>query len=167
MRVSARALITGAIVVGLFLIAGIGVVSAFGPFGSTSASSRTMMGQNGRGTYGPNGMGSMMRPNGMGGMMGGATPTTQAQATPATGVTQIAMRNFAFQPDGVQVKVGTTVTWTNYDSAPHTVTFKNGGRGSSSLQQGQTFSYTFTAPGTYDYYCAVHTYMVARVIVTA
>lgn len=105
--------------------------------------------------------------NGYGPMMGGQTGST-SQATPAVGVTQVQIVSFAFTPAKVQVKAGTTVTWTNQDAAPHTVTFRSATmRGSAMLQKGQRFSYTFTTPGTYTYYCAVHPYMTATVTVTA
>ncbi len=97
-------------------------------------------------------------------MMG---PGAQVQATPLTGVTQVSIQNFSFQPASIQVTTGTTVTWTNQDTAPHTVTFRSSAQGSGTLQRSQSFSYTFTTPGTYDYYCAVHPYMVGRVIVTS
>jgi amicyanin len=154
----------------MLIVGGIGVVRALGSSTATPAGSPTMMGQHPMGTYGPSGMGGsggMMGPDGSGGMMGGDTPTAPVQATPATGVTQVAVRNFAYQPANLKVSVGATVIWTNDDSAPHTVTFKNSGNGSALRQQGQAFSYTFTQAGTYDYYCAVHPYMVARVIVAA
>ncbi len=130
------------------------------------------------GGYGPGGMmgpsGGMMGPSGgmmgpSGGMMGGGwggqgqTPA----GTPSAGVTQVAMQNFAFQPATIQVKAGTAVTWTNQDSASHTVTFRNGMKDSGMLRQGQSFSYTFTQPGTYAYYCAYHANMAGDVIVTA
>jgi len=72
----------------------------------------------------------------------------------------------AFQPNPVQVSVGDTVTWTNDDSQPHTVTSgSNGvpdGKFDSSpnfnplLSLGQTFEHTFTEAGEYPYYCALH-----------
>jgi amicyanin len=119
-----------------------------------------MMGGYGQNGYGP---GSMMGP---GGMMGGYDGA-QTSATPVTGVTQVTIHNFAFQPASIQVKAGTMVTWTNQDTAPHTVTFRSGAQGSGTLQQGQSFSYTFTQAGTYDYFCAVHPSMVGRVVVTS
>jgi amicyanin len=139
---------------------------AWGHNGTAPWASRpgTMMG--GQSGHNPM-MGSGGHPSMMGGQNGvqnGATP----QATPLTGVTQVQMSNFAFVPANMRVRVGTTVTWTNQDSAPHTVTFRNGmmGRGSSMMQQGQSFSYTFTTRGTYTYYCSVHPYMTATITVT-
>ncbi|MEU9184153.1 cupredoxin family copper-binding protein [Streptomyces sp. NPDC048484] len=67
------------------------------------------------------------------------------------------------------VKVGETVQWTNHDKAPHTATTTKGPKkfDSGTLQQGDSWSYKFTTPGTYEYYCAVHPDMVASVKVVA
>lgn len=80
----------------------------------------------------------------------------------------VTIKNFAFAPAALMVKVGTTVTWTNQDSDAHTVTSQdNGGPlASSPLNTGQTYSYTFTKPGTYAYLCTIHPFMTATVTVT-
>jgi plastocyanin len=81
----------------------------------------------------------------------------------------------AFSPNPVNVKVGDTVTWTNKDSTPHTVTSgenaKPDGKFDSSpgfqqliVPQG-TFSHTFTEAGSYPYYCGLHANMVGTVVV--
>lgn len=82
----------------------------------------------------------------------------------------------AFDPNPVQVKVGDTVTWTNNDSTPHTVTSgSNGqpdGKFNSSpnlnplLAPGQTFQHTFEQAGQYQYFCALHPNMVGTVSVS-
>jgi plastocyanin len=92
--------------------------------------------------------------------------TTYAQPLAAAG-TQIAIKNYAFSPAAVTVSAGTKVTWTNDDTAPHTVTVSSGPVKFSSptLQKGDSFTYTFTTPGTYTYYCAVHPDMTAKVVV--
>jgi plastocyanin len=67
----------------------------------------------------------------------------------------------------LHIPAGTKVTWADFDEAPHTVTSKNG-RGplnSELLHKGDSYSYTFTKPGQYDYYCAVHPDMQAEVMV--
>ncbi|HVV13580.1 cupredoxin family copper-binding protein [Amycolatopsis sp.] len=81
---------------------------------------------------------------------------------------QVAIKNYAYDPAALTVAVGDTVTWTNDDTAPHTVTVSDGPVkfNSPNLQQGQTFTYTFTQAGTYSYYCAVHPDMKATVTVT-
>ena len=102
-----------------------------------------------------------------GNMMGGYQQNPAKPGTPVTGVTHMNMQNFAYQMANIQVRVGTTVTWTNQDNAPHSVTFKNGMKDSGLLSQGQSFSYTFNTSGTYQYYCTVHPYMVATVTVVS
>lgn len=81
----------------------------------------------------------------------------------------VKIQMYAFSPAALTVTQGTAVTWTNYDTAPHTVTVSSGPVTFSSpeLQKGQSFTYTFTTPGTYSYYCAVHPDMTASVTVKA
>jgi plastocyanin len=76
------------------------------------------------------------------------------------------IEGFAFSPGTIEITAGTTVTWTNNDSAPHTVTGEGGAFQSGRMDQGATFSFTFDAPGTYNYYCEFHPNMTATVIVT-
>lgn len=66
------------------------------------------------------------------------------------------------------VAAGTTVTWTNQDSEAHTVTSRGteSPLHSAALSPGQTYSYTFTTPGTYTYMCTIHPFMTATVTVT-
>ncbi len=174
MRSRTLLLLAGVLVLGALALGGAGMALAWGHNGAMpwSSTSGPMMGPNGHGSYGPmmgpNGhgpYGPMMGPNGHGPMMGGQYGATP-QGAPAVGVTQVQIVNFAYTPANIQVKAGTTVTWTNQDTAPHTVTFKNGMKDSGVLQKGQTFSYTFTTPGAYQYYCTVHPYMTATVTVT-
>jgi plastocyanin len=96
----------------------------------------------------------------------GAAAAPQAPAAPA-GI-QVAIQNYAFAPAALSVPVGTTVVWTNKDVAPHTVTISSGPVKftSPNMNTGDTFTYTFTTPGTYSYYCAVHPNMVATLTVT-
>jgi amicyanin len=81
----------------------------------------------------------------------------------------VQMANYAFAPAAITVDEGDTITWTNQDTAPHTVTTTSGPERLNSpyLSKGQSWSYTFTAPGTYMYYCTVHPDMRAEVIVRA
>jgi plastocyanin len=76
-----------------------------------------------------------------------------------------------YAPDTIKVVMGTnnTVTWTNNDSAHHTVTSVsgNGSISSGDMAPGATFNYTFTAPGTYKYICNYHTWMSGTVVVKA
>jgi len=81
----------------------------------------------------------------------------------------VSIVNFAFSPAAITVHPGDTITWTNQDSAPHTVTTSSGPQAlnSPNLSQGQSWSFTFSAVGTYSYYCAVHPDMRAQVVVKA
>jgi plastocyanin len=71
--------------------------------------------------------------------------------------TTVKIDNFSFGPANITIPAGTTVTWTNNDDVPHVVTsddnkmFK-----SKALDTDDHFSFTFTKPGTYNYYCAIH-----------
>jgi len=78
----------------------------------------------------------------------------------------VKIANFAFGPSAVTVKAGTTITWTNNDSAPHTATSASGLFNSGNLNKGQSFSFKFTEPGTYPYVCVYHPNMKATITVT-
>lgn len=102
------------------------------------------------------------------------TPVSQTDQTPApvsntpapaATTVSVAISGFKFAPATITINKGDTVTWTNNDSAPHTVTGDNGGPSSGQLSKGQSYSYTFTAAGTFPYHCAVHPMMTATVVV--
>ena len=99
----------------------------------------------------------------------GGRPLPQAVA--AFGVTHVFMRNGAYQPDNIQVVVGTAVTWTNEDAVvhsvvlPHAMTAANIVRESGPLDHGQSFSYEFASRGTFEYYCEEHPAMIGIVTV--
>jgi len=65
------------------------------------------------------------------------------------------------------VKAGTTVTWRNEDDIPHTVTASNRLFKSKALDTDDSFSFSFTfsAPGTYEYFCSLHPRMTGAVVV--
>ena len=78
----------------------------------------------------------------------------------------VSIENFAFSPAIVTVKAGTTVTWTNHDQDSHTATAMSGPFHSPTLNTGQSYQYTFTTPGRFDYLCTIHPFMTATVVVT-
>ena len=78
---------------------------------------------------------------------------------------QVKIDNFSFTPATVTVAPGTTVTWTNSDDVPHTVVSDDQVFKSKVLDTDEKFSYTFTKPGTYPYFCSVHPKMTARIVV--
>ncbi|MFA6410620.1 MAG: cupredoxin domain-containing protein [Candidatus Buchananbacteria bacterium] len=78
---------------------------------------------------------------------------------------EISINNFAFNPDKLEIKVGTIVKWTNQESADHTIM---GGPDwqSDVLKQGESFMTIFKKAGTYSYYCSLHPSMKGTIIVT-
>jgi plastocyanin len=78
----------------------------------------------------------------------------------------VSIAGFAFQPGSLEVAAGTTVTWTNDDPAPHTVTAADGSFDSGTLASGATFSQVFDAAGTFAYACAIHPTMTGTIIVS-
>jgi plastocyanin len=99
----------------------------------------------------------------MSGMPTSAAPSTAIKPVSANAVTIL---NFAFGPQSVTVKPGTTVHWTNHDAEAHTVTSNTGAFGSPVLQPGASYSFTFTKPGTYHYHCTIHPFMTGMVTVS-
>jgi plastocyanin len=73
--------------------------------------------------------------------------------------------NFAFGPEQLTVKASTTVTWINQDDIPHTVVASNHSFKSKALDTDDKFSFTFTTPGSYEYFCSLHPHMTAMVTV--
>ena len=102
---------------------------------------------------------------------GGTAQASVSQDTPVFGATQVYMRYEKFTPARIQVVLGTTMTWTNQDTVPHNVTLAPVVMSSSNnweselLYPGQSFSYTFTSQGTFQYHCQEHPGMVGIVIV--
>jgi plastocyanin len=88
-----------------------------------------------------------------------ATPALAADAAVKIG-------NFTFGPQELKVKAGTTVAWTNEDDIPHTVVSPNNFR-SKALDTDGTYTFTFTTPGTYKYFCSLHPHMTGTIVVEA
>lgn len=86
---------------------------------------------------------------------------------PGDGGTDVAIQNFAYVPPTITVVTGATITWTNDDEAPHTVTANDESFESSLLNQGGTYQLVAPAPGTYQYHCEVHPFMAGTLTVTA
>jgi plastocyanin len=95
------------------------------------------------------------------------TPDAKASADSPTAPNQVTIDNFAFNPKTLTVSVGTEVTWINRDDVPHTATSVVKPRvfDSKTLDTDDKFSYVFTTPGTYKYFCAVHPHMTGEIVV--
>ena len=87
-----------------------------------------------------------------------------AQEKPAS-TAEVKIDNFSFGPVATTVAVGTTVTWTNRDDIPHTVVSNDKVFKSKVLDTDEKFSYTFTKPGEYPYFCSIHPKMTGKVVV--
>jgi plastocyanin len=94
------------------------------------------------------------------GRVGGAGAQEKAPAGVA-----VKVDNFSFGPAAVTVPVGTTVTWTNRDDIPHTVVSTDGVFKSKALDTDDKFSFVFSKPGTYAYFCSIHPKMTGQIIV--
>lgn len=90
-----------------------------------------------------------------------AVATVPAQAADAA----VKITNFTFGPNTLTVKAGTTVIWTNEDDIPHTVTSTTLAFKSAALDTGDKYSFTFTTPGTYKYFCSLHPHMTGMIVV--
>jgi plastocyanin len=109
-----------------------------------------------------------------------ATTTGASDGNTTTSVSIVSgsssLTDTAYQPNPVQVSVGATVTWTNDDAQPHTVTSGSNGQPDNKFNSspnfsplmapGQTFSFTFTQAGDYPYFCMLHPNMIGTVSVS-
>jgi plastocyanin len=78
------------------------------------------------------------------------------------GESEITIDNFTFSPPELTVKVGSTVTWKNHDDIPHTVVSAGKFR-SKTMDTDGSFSFTFTAAGSYTYFCSLHPHMTGMI----
>lgn len=81
----------------------------------------------------------------------------------ASSSAEIRVDNFSFAPQTLTVSVNSTVTWINRDDVPHVIASNDGLFQSKALDTDDKYSYTFTKPGTYAYYCSVHPKMVGKI----
>jgi plastocyanin len=100
--------------------------------------------------------------------MATATPTASADTTQGTevqkGDVSVSIANFAFAPDIIKITKGSTITWTNNDTAQHSVISSDGNVLSSKpLASGETYSHTFNEVGTISYHCGVHPFMTGTI----
>ena len=92
-------------------------------------------------------------------------PSQPAVAAAPAKVQRVAIQNFAFSPQVIVVAPGTTVTWTNADEDPHTVTANDKSFHSAAMDTDESYSFTFTRPGEFAYFCSLHPHMTGKVIV--
>ena len=96
-----------------------------------------------------------------------ATATALPAALAHAAETEVKIDNFAFAPQRVVVKSGTTVTWINEDDIPHTIASSTKLFKSNALDTKDKFSFTFTTAGAYEYFCSLHPHMTGTIVVEA
>jgi plastocyanin len=97
--------------------------------------------------------------------LAGGVLVARAQTAAAT---VVSIDNFTFNPQKLTVKAGTTVTWTNKDDIPHGIAATgNAFTRSKAMDTDDSFTFTFTTPGTYQYFCYIHPHMTGTIVVEA
>jgi plastocyanin len=96
-------------------------------------------------------------------LLAGGMAEAPAQAEDAV----VKIDNFTFNPPMLKVKAGTTVNWKNEDDIPHTVASVTKAFKSKALDTDDSYSFTFTTPGVYEYFCSLHPHMTATIVVEA
>lgn len=101
------------------------------------------------------------------GAFGTGRKGSAASAQEKMSTMEVKIDNFSFGPVTVTVPVGTTVTWTNRDDIPHTIVSTDDPKAFKSkvLDTDEKFSFAFSKPGTYQYFCSIHPKMTGKVIV--
>ena len=103
----------------------------------------------------------------VGSVLAGGVLIAGAQTGP-TKAAEVGIDNFTFNPQKLTVKAGTTVTWTNRDDIPHGIAAtSNSFARSGALDTEDHYSFTFTTPGTYQYFCYIHPHMTGTIVVEA
>jgi len=90
---------------------------------------------------------------------------TRAKSEDKASALEVRVDNFTFGPDTLTVPVNSTVTWVNKDDLPHTIASTDGVFKSKALDTEDKYSYTFSKPGTYAYFCSIHPKMVGKIVV--
>ena len=96
---------------------------------------------------------------------GSATWRAAGQASAQNADAKLTIDNFTFAPAELTISVGTTVTWDNHDDIPHSLMEKNKLFRSKALDTDESYSFTVTSAGVYDYFCGLHPHMVGKIIV--
>jgi plastocyanin len=106
---------------------------------------------------------------GCGSASSGSTAAVQAgPSAPHSGTVKVIMKTLAFEPDTVRAGVGQTVVWTNEDNVIHNVIYQGGPKFTSSpprIRNGSKFALKLTQPGTIQYFCSIHPWMKATIVV--
>ena len=101
------------------------------------------------------------------GLLGASRKNLASAAQQKADAAEVKIDNFSFGPVLLTVSAGTTVTWTNRDDIPHTVVSSDDPKAFKSkvLDTDESFSFTFSKPGAYPYFCSIHPKMTGKVVV--
>jgi plastocyanin len=103
---------------------------------------------------------------GCGSSGGGGDQTSSSSSASGGGAKAVTIADYTYKPARITVAKGTTVTFTNRDSTPHTATSKESGAfESGSIDTGKSASVTLEETGTFAYYCLFHPFMKGTVVV--
>jgi len=86
-------------------------------------------------------------------------------AAPPAAPTEVKIDNFTFAPATITVPAGTAVHWVNHDDIPHNVVSDDKSFKSKVMDTNEDFTYTFSKPGTYSYFCSIHPKMTGKIVV--
>jgi len=96
------------------------------------------------------------------------TPTTTTITDAPVGKIlpkDITISNFQFSPATIEIVAGETAQWVNNDNVPHTIIADDNSFQSPTLQAGESFNFTFTQAGTFNYHCSIHPTMKGTITV--
>lgn len=86
-----------------------------------------------------------------------------ADSSASTAADKVEIVDFKYAPETIEVATGTTITWTNSDTAPHTATADDSSFDTGDLDEGDSAEVSFDEAGTFTYYCRFHAFMKATV----
>jgi len=92
-------------------------------------------------------------------------PLLKASVEAAAGGHDVRIDNFSFMPTPISVTSGTRVTWINHDDIPHNIVSVDKKFASPVMDTDDKFTFEFTSPGSYKYYCSIHPRMTGEVVV--
>lgn len=98
---------------------------------------------------------------------GGFAGALLAPRVHAGGTSRVTIRRFKFDPAELTIAPGTSIVWTNLDSAPHTATDRAGSWDTKALKKNAEGVVTFDEEGVFDYYCRFHPNMKGRIVVAS
>jgi plastocyanin len=98
-------------------------------------------------------------------MHGGGDRPAQTPVVSKEALVSVEIRDFDFSPRYLTIRTGSSVTWTNYDAAPHDAADVAGSWSTPILRKGETSTVSFDSPGSYEYLCTIHPAMKGTLVV--